>query len=575
MINLRLFCTIIALCAIHTTACGGGAYTIPDTPMVEYADGVGVSDLPYLTVSASLHNKDVIHSKEYNGNRDSSLKYFYVYAEFKQSGKQNNAIPLLLLDLENGEVKETRGAELISKFPMRADGRGQSMVVFRIAHIEKTNADIALQLFNHSKSIVDTLGTIALGTQLAKVLDLGAEILNTISSKKHTYDVSLSNPVFTKSEHVEVYRIFPTDSERRVIQVPDDTNGLTICGPVSRRFVCDEKGKGYRTQPYILVEYVLSDHVSDHQLLGREIGTNCTVSLKDVEDAEKVLMFKEQFSEEQYAQEVALVGRAKLLVEMRRAIEAKSYGTAVDNYFMYSKLKDEKGDLYKRLYEKRSGDIKGCLELELKRLGIPKLVDAMVNSEEFDLSRSTVDSLEHYLNENAAFVDSVKRYEYLRETDVYKNITNRVGLVEDLLYAKRFAPLIEKLQNVSTEKAADSIITELNTSIRTATCGKCRTAVTRAVSDYKQQKTNTEQRAVEMELAMLRERASLLHGELLARERAQQLMKLEFDEELQRVLSVVAQSQINMDNLPARQAVKNLRENLGEAENALKPKEVR
>lgn len=585
---------VLPLGAVAVTAACAGFYRIPDVPQAETAAGDRVSDLRYLTATVDLHNKTVLTSKEYREERDSDLEYLYIYAEFDHPAFGKSVIPLFLLNLKNGSLEETKGAELISKFPLRPDRRGKPFVVFRTAALEKSGADIALQVFQDSKTLIDgALKSVGpAGPYAVKAVDVAANLVQAVASKEYRYQVSTAVPAtYSNATFAQGYLVVPTDSDGNILHAADQEirsldGKLSVCrSGGGSGFVCHDDGTPYRRYPYILIDFRLTDYIDDPLLLPQVFAPNCSnVSQAILDQASATLLLPDRLSPEQVAQERALVDHAQAYLAMTTEVHGKKYPEAVNAYEAYSFLNRSSDSFYLARFKARYDVLDQCIATGLASIPGGDVVLQLTKASHgtVELDKQAEESLEEMLRGLSVIVDVAQQqaFLFLQDTRLYQRALARVRGVERFVFAKWYKADVDVLRRKPSQAQAWTVIARLEAKVQATNCSLCRSEASQALADYNSSVLSQKLASVEVERLALQEDASKLRSALAVRETSLGLLNSEQAAELAEAAATIKRLQDEVNALAAgtkerEDSTRELRESLVAARNILRPDDGR
>lgn len=531
--------TLLMLIA-YSTACGGGGFFIIDETNAELADGAKVSNERYLTMQIDFRNKDVLLSDSYRSERDSDFKYIYIFAEFTEPVAGAGAIPLFLIDLSTGAMQETRGAELISKLPLRPEVRGTQFFEIETRALEKSLANVIVDIWSSVEDIVKAAATtISPGTQTAlSVVDSAATLLDRVASKERIYAARIAvRRNFNQERLAQVYFLLPTDEEGRVLDSAKRvinqarSAGLTICrNPSGDAFACvgpENQRKSFEDFPYIIFDFRLQQYVEDDALLPRAFGLGCVNLTADrVATARARLGIPGLLHPEQAHEEELIIERADRFLALQRLVQAREFSRAVDAYTDYIEIGIGSGSpVYEYAFKTRTTELAACVQSQLTRIPGNEIIGPMVTllSVPMNLTSGAEDELQNKLKEIVALIyavdgDNQGATAFLNETRLYPRALARIRVLERMMYQRFYLPLISRLRSGTGD--APQLVVTLQRKVSDTHCDLCRREGTAAILEYNNKTLAANLASVERDRIQVIEDAATLRSQLEAKNNA-------------------------------------------------------
>lgn len=483
--------------------CGcGGFYVVSERSVIESSQGSKVEQLQYITATIDLKNRDAIHSATFADSRDGDLSRLFVYASYTNPAFGDAAarsIPLYLVDLENGTVDSTSGAELISRLPQFGEARGSAFITIKTQALKKSDLSVILDVWNASKSLVETATSAAAGSkQVLEAVNTTTQILEKLAIKEYTATASLKVPQNLEQEHyAQVFLLLPTDRTARLNEVAQaeltklGKTPLSTCRKATGAYAC-RNDQEYLDFPYIIVDYSLSAYVADPSLIPQRLDPSCSLlSVEQVQNALKRIDENSAFlSDIQKSEEKSLAQRARLVVAVDSAIKAKAYTSVVGAYAEYESVGQSTSTLFASHFKERTEVLNKCIENSVKRIpGSDALLRIFsLTTAQLDLESPDENKLNSTLAELATFAELVsdKELAYISVTEIFQRALARIKIVENVLYSKYYRYDVVRLQGMgSRSEEGDSLASALEQKLSRSACEKCISETKAAVIGYK------------------------------------------------------------------------------------------
>ena len=368
---------------VVTMGCGGGFYRVDDAVQKAPVQKGTLGDFGYVTATINLQNSDLFASSTYIDSRDGNLAHLYVYAQFPNSpAGTSQAIPLYLIDLDKGSIVDTRGAELISHYPINADSRGSTAFTIETRALKRTVGDTALKVWQLSGGLAQKVAGMSgpQATALFDVVNQGAGILGNLASTDQSHEAHVVIPKnYDKPEYADIYLILPTDKHGEALEaVKNEATSfvsaadITLCRDDSNLMYACKGGSHYKGLPYIIVDFQLQNHVSDSALL-EHIDSACNIKPDQLKAAQERVEVPGVLSDPQLDLERVVNDRAGRLLQLRSALSDGKQSAAMDIYDDYVSLPPlpetvKASSLYTTIYAARIKALNDCTTVAEKAI---------------------------------------------------------------------------------------------------------------------------------------------------------------------------------------------------------------
>jgi hypothetical protein len=492
----QLLCYLVVTCmTISITACGG-FLKVTNENMPSFGDGVKDQNDKYVSASVYLRNSNTLLSDLFTKDRANKIKLLYISTKFTHpvlapTGKN---VPLYMLNLDNGSLTESQGAQLIAKLPIDPNSAITGVLTFETHAVEKANVDGAMGIFKIASGIIGQAGIANAGLSTSLTLvDSAASQLDKMSVSDRTYSLNVVAPDIIKKKQFLIYCILPTDSQGRILPKATDLAKNMLAYkilPKSDGGYLSKDDNDYTDLPYLVIDYTISDYVSDTSYLPKDISSTCgEITLQTVNDAENSLNSAGYLlSSEQKAQEVTLTAKGRRLCELVSAVTSRNDANSVDAYDAYMSIFSNTGSYYNKYYTNSHAALDKCADNTLRNVpGYDRITAVTKACGKGNVNSLSSREIESLIFDLKVFTDqslNIPGQEYLLQTRLFQKAAGRKLTAETALMFKEFKPKIEKIKqaksrSTETDKVADDLTKMAETS-----CVTCRNEALAAVSEY-------------------------------------------------------------------------------------------